>query len=106
MTLALVGGQGGGSHGVLHGPWLWIAVVFVLVLMLLMRFGVPWGRGDSRPPRRDEPLSPANPGNMSPLMRAWRRRRAAAGKGDNWLTRPIITIGQSQQRPPEDKRRD
>ena len=39
-------------------------------------------------------------------MRAWRRRRAAAGKGDNWMTRNLFDIGKkppNQFLPPDDE---
>ena len=32
------------------------------------------------------------PHDAEPWIRAWRRRRAAKGKGDNWLTRPLIRL--------------
>jgi hypothetical protein len=79
--------------------WILIAAVAV-VLILILRVGLPFSRKDSRSPDPDEPLGPGNPGNISPGTRAWRRRRAAAGKGDNWLTRPLIKIDTTSKMPP------
>jgi hypothetical protein len=88
------------THSTFSDPLIYVLVVIVVGLMLLWQ-GVLWhNRRDSRTPERDKPLGAGNPADLSPGMRAWRRRRTAAGKGDNWLTRPLIRIDATGKNPP------
>lgn len=87
------------THSDFRSALLWILIVVVLGLILFLRVWPLRNRRDSRPTEHDKPLGAANPGNISPGMRAWRRRRAAAGKGDNWLTRPLIRIDTTENGP-------
>jgi hypothetical protein len=80
---------------------LWILIAVAVVFILIFQLGLGFSRKDRRPADPDEPLGPGNPGNLSPAMRAWRRRRAAAGKGDNWLTRPLIKVGTTSKISPD-----
>jgi hypothetical protein len=62
----------------------------------------------SNPRGRPNPelSDPANPKNFYGFVGAWRRRRAAKGRGDNWLTRPLIRYrgGKLDILPPTKKR--
>jgi hypothetical protein len=99
------------AHSAFAHPLIYVLIVVVVVLILFLRTRWPWNRRNAaRPPQKGEPLGPGNPGNLSPGVRAWRRRRAAAGKGDNWLTRPLIRIDSTRdspvQVPPDDGESD
>jgi hypothetical protein len=64
-----------------------ILIVIAVVLMTALFIGPR-----RRPPTPSDPAGPGNPQDVYPLFRLWRQRRAAAGKGDNWMTRPLIKI--------------
>jgi hypothetical protein len=86
------------THNAFANPLTYVLIAVVVGLIILLR--IPRNRRNSRGPEPGEPLGPGNPGNLSAGMRAWRRRRAAAGKGDNWLTRPLIQVGTPRNGPP------
>jgi hypothetical protein len=74
------------------------AVIFVIGVVLAVGSGVMWQRVS----RQQVAASRAEgddfePHNFSPAMRFWRLRRRAKGKGDNFLTRPVIKIGGSSR---------
>jgi hypothetical protein len=68
----------------------------ILLLVLYGKSLLQRRRGDVPPP---EPGGPGNPQNLDPSVQAWRRRRAAEGKGDNWLTRPLIKVDATGNKP-------
>ena len=64
-------------------------ILIVIAVILITAFSIGPRR---RPITPSDPAGPGNPQDVYPLFRLWRQRRAAKGKGDNWLTRPLIKI--------------